>query len=305
MSKPIEGNHRDYSNFDNMSTEALENILRSDSQLPSYETSDMDAILYIMEVIANREKENPTGKFTDIHTSWASFKGNYLPYAKDDKSLYDFNDCEKQSVLEQPYLKRSLFRQRRRLMRAASIVIVFAVLLLAGTITAKALGFDLWNTVAKWTRDTFGFSSSIPESQESHDLNGQIEYKSLQEALDSYGITAKLTPIWLPDGYALQNININSTPVQTSFIADYKSSSNSEIIISITSFTNPQFQTYEKDDENLTVYSVQGFKYYIMSNVERRNIIWQTENCECSISGNFSLDEAKKIIDSIYGRDTT
>jgi hypothetical protein len=43
-----------------MITEMLEEILRADSQLQDSEDSDTDMILYIMEVIANREKEHST-----------------------------------------------------------------------------------------------------------------------------------------------------------------------------------------------------------------------------------------------------
>ena len=79
--------HRDYSIFDNMSTETLEDILRADSQLPNGENSDVDAILYIMEVIAKREREAPTGRFTNVQDAWVSFDENYLPYTKDDRSI--------------------------------------------------------------------------------------------------------------------------------------------------------------------------------------------------------------------------
>lgn len=37
--------HRDYSKFDNMSTEVLENILRVDSQLPDDVESDLETII--------------------------------------------------------------------------------------------------------------------------------------------------------------------------------------------------------------------------------------------------------------------
>ena len=49
---------QDYSKFDIMSTDKLEEILWLDAQLPEGETPDPDAILYIMEVLAQREREN-------------------------------------------------------------------------------------------------------------------------------------------------------------------------------------------------------------------------------------------------------
>ena len=50
MSESKEHFYRDFSKFDEMSTEELNEILRQDSQLPDGEDSDTDAILYIMEM---------------------------------------------------------------------------------------------------------------------------------------------------------------------------------------------------------------------------------------------------------------
>ena len=57
MSESKEHFYRDFSKFDEMSTEELNEILRQDSQLPDGEDSDTDAILYIMGVIAKRNQE--------------------------------------------------------------------------------------------------------------------------------------------------------------------------------------------------------------------------------------------------------
>ena len=49
MSESKEHFYRDFSKFDKMSTEELNEILRQDSQLPDGEDSDTDAILYIIK----------------------------------------------------------------------------------------------------------------------------------------------------------------------------------------------------------------------------------------------------------------
>ena len=56
MSEFKEHFYRDFSKFDEMSTEELNEILRQDSQLPDGEDSDTDAILYIMGVLINTLK---------------------------------------------------------------------------------------------------------------------------------------------------------------------------------------------------------------------------------------------------------
>ena len=79
MSESKEHFYRDFSKFDEMSTEELNEILRQDSQLPDGEDSDTDAILYIMGVIAKRNQELPSSDFRDVN--------HVLLQAKDARSL--------------------------------------------------------------------------------------------------------------------------------------------------------------------------------------------------------------------------
>ena len=271
MSESNGNTNRDFSIFDNMSTEALEEILRSDFQLLSEEDFDVDAILYITEVIAEREKENPTGKFTDVHTAWASFNENYLPYIKDDKSLYDFDDTNTDSGIEStPFItardKNSKLRGRG-LIRVACVTAAIIAVLFTGTLTAYALGFDLWEAVAQWTRDTFGFATVESTQPEAN------EYNSLQEALDDFGITEALAPTWIPDGYSLYSIDISETPVKRVFIALYQKE-NAELTVSITDVGNGADITIEKDDSNVNIYGSGGIDHYIMSNFARTKAVW-------------------------------
>lgn len=88
MSESKEHFYRDFSKFDKMSTEELNEILRQDSQLPDGEDSDTDAILYIMGVIAKRNQELPSSDFGDVNHAWSSFnKTIVLLQAKDARSL--------------------------------------------------------------------------------------------------------------------------------------------------------------------------------------------------------------------------
>ena len=293
MSDANKSNCHDYSKFDNMSTEELEEILRLDSQLPDDEESDVDAILYITGVIEKREKECPTERFTDVQTAWASFKEYYLPYAEDSKSLYDFEDTDTQVDLIKTPFKKLLHPQRKRqTKRVAGIATTMIAVLLTGTLTANAFGFDLWGAVARWTKDTFGFSSPVPQETISD---------SLQKELYKYGVTAQLAPTWFPDGYSLEDVKVAETPLKTIFTATY-TRSDDEISVTIEMLSEPLDRTYEKDSEDVTVYEVDGIEHFIMTNLDLSNVVWKRETFECSIIGDFSLDEAKKMINSIYER---
>jgi hypothetical protein len=79
MPESIDSKQQNYSLFDSMSTEELETILQADAQFFDGNESNTDTILYIMEVIARRESEHPTGRLTDVKAAWKSFENNYLP----------------------------------------------------------------------------------------------------------------------------------------------------------------------------------------------------------------------------------
>ncbi|MGB8455946.1 MAG: DUF4367 domain-containing protein [Anaerocolumna sp.] len=300
MPESNEKKHQNYSIFDSMSTEELENILQADAQLLSEEDSDTDAILYIMEVIAKRENEHPTGRFTDVQVAWTSFEHNYLPYIENDKSIYEFEDSDI-DITQKPLKEFFSLQRKHRMIRFACTAAIFVAVLLAGNMTAKAFGIDLFGTVAMWTKDTFSFSSSVPHETTS-DVQGSSEAtKTLQNILEEYGITSDLIPTWLPDGYSFKSNDIYETPARTSFYAIYNCEEG-EISVKITSLSKPVRSIIEKDNNEVTVYSVNGIEHYIMTNLKITNVVWTNGTYEGSISGNFSLEEAKKMIDSIYKR---
>lgn len=79
---------RDFSHFDKLSTEELQEILRQDSFLDD-DSSDIDAILYITNLLASRASSSDDSK--DVEAAWKSFKENYYPYISDSEPLYSFD----------------------------------------------------------------------------------------------------------------------------------------------------------------------------------------------------------------------
>ena len=74
---------RDFSEYDSLSTEALESILRADAQ----QLDDDDAILYIAEVLEKRAIAKHEYSF-DVEAKKREFDQWYLPYLTDDKPLF-------------------------------------------------------------------------------------------------------------------------------------------------------------------------------------------------------------------------
>lgn len=288
--------NRNYSRFDALSTEALREILYQDSLLPDDEESDVDAILYIMEVIAKREALEPTEKHLSTEEAWQLFNEHYRSDDCDGTSLYeDPEEAEPRaevipcSATENTRMRRSL----RGILRVACIAAVLIVILLAGSITAYAMGFDVWGAMAQWTQDVFGLTA--PQKSLIYS-----EGENPFEVLERYGVTEDILPNWMPDGYRYSGIEVSDTPARMVFNVSYTNGSQ-EIWMTIAFLTDPSMRTYEKNAENVTVYTVNEIEHYITKNFEVTNIVWATSTCECAISGDFSLEDAQQIIASIYG----
>lgn len=316
MSDLKKKNRVDYSKYDEMGTEALEEILRLDFQMSEEAESDIDAILYISEVIARREKNPP-----DVGAAWEQFNTKYRPYVTDGRSLYDFDDEDDMPEISpgnsavEPNSRnfsmtplRRQWRGTRRLVRIGVIAAIMAAFLVVTSATAYALGFDLWGTIAQWTKDTFSFVSS-PVEESYTDTNAaeglpDAEYITLQEALNAYGVAESLVPTWIPEGFEVDVVTVDDllSPVLTVFTAKYVCNSQSIIIFINMHQTSEdtKYATWQKDDIDVTPLELEGRTFYMMENNNQQSVVWVDGVFECGIVGEISRIELTEIIKSIY-----
>lgn len=268
----------DLSKYDAMTTEELEEILRLDAQAPEEQESDTNKILYIMEVLTERKRNNGhTGK-TALE-AYESFKQNYMPEVE----APDIHN-------EKPATVKNRFPRWLRGLTAAAAVLVILVL---GSVTAKAFGMDLWKTVVKWTQETFHFGE-----WGNANANDDLQYTSLQEALEKGKITTSLAPNWFPIGYELVEISITYSPLQTSYKAKY-SNGDQFLRITVRDHLDGDPIYVEQSEGLVEEYEVSGITYYLFSNYENNRAVWICGSYECDISGEVTIDELKKMIDSI------
>lgn len=274
-----------FAKYDSMNTEELQQILRDDASNSEGQESDMDELLYVMDLLANRQEAQHEGKTPE--EALESFKQNYCPELFNTSSPVSLHTVA-DSKSRKGYWKRGLIAA------AAMLVIIMSC-----TITAEAWGFDLWDTVAKWTRETFHFGYA-GQIEETNAPTPDFIYPcaSLQESLDVCNITAKLVPTWIPEGYVEENVEVFQTPTQRQFFAIYRCE-NSSIRISISDYLNSHPVQIEQSEDLIEIYSVNGMDYYIFDNHSQYVAAWIFESYECYISGPLSLDEIKEMIDSI------
>lgn len=283
---PDTRNRRDseFAKYDAMSTEELQRLLREDASKPVGEESDTDVLFYVMEVLAKRRKERNEGKSPE--EALESFKKHYNTENK--------ISSDSESVPVAPK-RRSIGRWLQGLAAAAAIL----VFIIGGSITAQAMGFDLWEIIAKWTQETFhfGYYGDVEESDDpSPDYANPCA--SLQEALDKNSITAALVPTWIPNGYIEDAVEITQTPKHRAYKARYECGENI-IAIRIAEYLDSYPMQIEKSDDLIEIYSSNGVDYYIFQNYNQLKAVWNNEHFECYIAGPITISEMKEMIDSI------
>lgn len=279
---------RDFSHFDELSTEELRNMIHQDSMLDENEDSDLDAILYIMEVLARREDKEAAAQ--SIDSAWQSFKDNYYPCTSDPEPLFQFDDSGKDEVLVPAKRKPNFLR---RFVKPLSVAAIVVFVLLTGTITSYALGFDLWGAFASWTHETFGFTSRP-------DTAASLPFPNLRTALDMFGSDAgNIVPSWLPEDFGEDIVQVSESP-SGSYIVSRCIGNNREISMEIKVYDdiNP-YRIFEKTVSDMEIYEQKGIDYYISQNSDLMRINWISSVYECSIISAFTQDEVYKIIESI------
>ena len=268
----------DLSNYDAMTTEELEEILRLDAQAPEEQESDTEMILYVMEVLAARKRNNGhTGK-TALE-AYESFKQNYLP--EDDNAETNSEVSTKTKIVFPCWL--------RSLTATAAVLAI----LLVGSATAEAFGMDIWKAVVKWTQETFQFGD-----WDESDKKDTFPYASFQEALEKGNITINLVPTWIPAGFDLANISIEDKPLQIGYKAKYEDGDRT-VIITVQDYLGKVPAYVEQSDGLVEEYEVAGVTYYLLENNKRTQAVWIVDSFECSILGDLTIEELKLMIDSI------
>jgi len=295
-----------------LSMEELENLLKMADFSSDADAVDTDYILRILEVMEKREKENSSeSTLPDTAKAWNSFQKSYLPLVGTGESLYPA-EGEAYVVNKTEELTDNVRRatdaphghRRKFSLRPVYAVAMIVIVLLTGTLTAQALGYDVWKAVAQWTRDVFQFVPGTAPSQEEERASELPDSTSniFKESLSAYGIEdVAIVPSWIPERFEAPKIEAIYTPYNTIVSAVYTNDED-VLVISLANTADGESIHYEKDQDEVVLYTQNGITHYIMSNNAQYSAVWLVGIYECTIYGTVSEAELKKIIDSIYER---
>ena len=286
MSASEESVRRDYSRYDQMSTAELEQLLRLDFQASEDGSSDLDAILYISDLLARRNGPS------DSHAAWAQFQAAYRPYACG-RSLYDLGDIEDALERASPAPSGTRPGSARRLRRLTILAAVLTACLLGGMV-AQAAGVDVWGAIAQWTDETFRF---LPV--DSGGATVEEDMAQFQSSLQEWGM-ADWFPTWHPDGFVPGDLEITDLNSRVSaHVTFFGEDRNYSVVIQHFIPSTYNTGTFEKDDTPVEEYIHNGQTFYILSNIDTLTATSYDGEFMVMIAGSLTREEIRAIIDSI------
>lgn len=280
-----------------MSDDELQNTLRCEMfSEGALDNTQFEMILAEME---RRRINEPTRSPED---AWAEFESDYSGR----ESAY--SDFAAASVPPEKALHADKQRRKRCSKRKAILLAAVICVLLTSLLTVQAAGIDVFGAIARWTTELFSFGKTEersglvvdgkwPEIDEEQNL----QFASLQDALDFYGVTESEVPQWMPSGFTQEKVTVEPNGVWLTFSVEYMSNNGDAlIVVDYNSYNSIPTNYYEKLVESPQSFIINKTKYNIVNNSTNSTVAWTTPHFECFISVPMDdIEVLRRIISSI------
>jgi hypothetical protein len=208
------------------------------------------------------------------------------------------------------------------------LVALLAVLIL-GSIFTQAHDINVVKLLIAWTEEGFTVSNGhnkdkpaedgegAPKADDSSVIKPSANVLSYYwDIMDSYNIDEDIIVKWLPEDCEFGGFNYSDSaagkswyfyfPAWKHFIDpdmgfDGSRVGNIQILVN-ERLNGAGTALYEKDENPVTEYVIDGVTYYLMTNLSRQVAVWQNGVYDCSITGDISREELIKIVYSLYSK---
>lgn len=220
-----------------------------------------------------------------------------------ESSYQDFQD-KLQEYVEGASKPAKQTRKFRRIARTGIVAALLAVLLASA---AQAAGIDVVGTIARWTESVFSFGAAQSGSDSSHypSKSDQVpadvpeEYQELVTELQNRGIEEYTIPSYIPDGFHVEASELyRSETNRMEFMVLY--ANQDETIIFSVLENNGHTGLYEKDGNDVYIYSMNKNDHYFFTNLEENVVVWIVDSLEYSVWSGLPVSELERMIDSMY-----
>ena len=137
------------------------------------------------------------------------------------------------------------------------------------------------------------------DSEKNDDTESTGRIKDLQELMSALGVNEPVVPLWLPEGFVLSKLDVNSS-LDNLFITAVYTNGDKSIIFGIESMLRGTSPDIQMDEGNITPYESGGITHYLTSNMGVIKAIWANEFYCMELFGDLTKEELCKMIDSVY-----
>lgn len=260
--------------LEEMSSEQLSRLIQVET---AKESPNDELVLMALDILEDREKDKPVVLGPKGKAAWKKYQSKVR--TRDRKTV----------LIWKP------------LMQVASVLV--AITLLFALLPTRANAETWWERLASWTDDFFSFfNPNESELTEDDEYVFQTDNEGLQQIYDAVvelGVTEPIVPMWLPEGYELQNYLIDCMPANTRLVASFVNG-RMEMAYHVNIYDSDKPDQYYKENSEVKFIERFGTTYNYFKNTLNWTIVWTKDNIECSIFIDCQEDIIYEIIDSIY-----
>ncbi len=277
--------------------EELEELLRL-AVAPQPEEEDSAYIDAILEVMVKKEKEQPTGRISDVDQSWKEFQEYYRT---EEGIPLHYTEAPRASQAAAPAAHPRRLRRSglRRTLTVAAIVAVLVAMM-----GIPAFGYEsILQMVANWTAEQFYFvTGGTPQKQAQEGDLPPVpeEYTALQEALAAQGVGQLLVLRDIPEGFELLTNDFypfDGTSIDSYVVYQRESD---YISFGVVWANEPLSGKYEKDARDVEVITVNDTDHYFFTNRKMQNVVWMSDGVEYSIGTTLPKENLLNLLNSVY-----
>ena len=255
-----------------ISTEQLRAMLHTETEK---EVPDDDLVLSFLHILEDREPDELVPASAKEEAAWKLFRKRVRAR------------------------KRKLLLPGKRLVHAAILLLVVGLLIVA--IPQQAEADSWWQRLTKWTDEFFGFfreeDTFVVEAYEFRTDNPGLQ--QVYDAVVDIGVTVPVVPMWLPEGYALEECTAVATPTKQCVYARFLNNDR-ECVLQINVLNGETAKDYFKNDDAVEKLEKGGMIHSLVQNMEVWTVSWTKDNIEGSFFIDCPKDVLHEIIDSIY-----
>lgn len=271
-----DSSNRWYNELRSENTQAL--LDRLEAEMDKEEIEDTDLIDAITRLLDERApvpvaQESP-------EESLRKFRAEYAP------------------ILDSDFEEKKIHPLRRRAAQIALAACLGVTMLFA---VASACGVNLITEFLEWREETFVLRGRGSSGQMELEYAPEGEYTSMAEAVAAYGIADHLVPTWIPEEFEVQYVRAKEQLYSVSLTARYGVGDRKiQVKVYINNAEDDSAIHAEHSSPKSVPYESNGVEFLISENNEQWQASWTVRNCVCSINGDLTEREIKRMIDSIF-----